>query len=339
MANLEQTAFERELSAYVTRQDAGGLPKNLMLTLSAVVTCGYALHSVRFGQAEAIPDPGAALTGRLDELINDLDDDIEELRAAVRRVRVAFDRQQRLGTFDIRRLMPNRARRAPITLDELRRLNQQYAALRAERQAAEDRRQAAYDAARTLYIGLIGAAPPPGEGIFAALRVRSWPNDVSSHSNSTTRYVYKFLRDPTLVDAVCWFQDECSTILDVSRFIAEDTSRIVERTEDGFANLVTVDFELRLRSTLQSLVKLWRFEMRKLAKNNGVDLEVLAYLPHGRDPFIALPIEVKRRLGVRSPTPPDLDGENPQKNFNVLTEISDIVVGGRNATNLNRALS
>ncbi|KAJ1799102.1 hypothetical protein LPJ59_002060 [Coemansia sp. RSA 2399] len=172
MANLEQTAFERELSAYVTRQDAGGLPENLMLTLSAVVTCGYALHSVRFGQAEATPDPGAAPTGRLDELINGLDDDIEQFRVNEGRAREAY-RQPSLGIFNIGRLRSNVTCQTPITLEYLRHLDQQYAALRAERQALERDRQAiiaaaraerralerehqaAYDTARTLYIRLL----------------------------------------------------------------------------------------------------------------------------------------------------------------------------------------
>ncbi|KAJ1787777.1 hypothetical protein LPJ59_005669, partial [Coemansia sp. RSA 2399] len=68
-------------------------------------------------------------------------------------------------------------------------------------------------------------------------------------------------------------------------------------------------------------------------------MEVLAYLPHGRDPFIALPIEVKRRLGDRSLAQPNLEWENLRENFNVLTEIDGNVFGGRNATNMNRALS
>ncbi|KAJ2558182.1 hypothetical protein EV175_000914 [Coemansia sp. RSA 1933] len=334
-----QQAFKAELARYEARREAiDDMPEYVRHSFDAVLTTGYALYSTWFKEAGSTVGSRTTQVGRLDAQIASLDAEIDDATADIASCRTVYNREAAKDS-DHRN-----------SVETLRYLKEQYKQLKEERQQLEDRRQelednqqaaftqakAAFDEACTRFAMSSKPLSASGRGIFSQLAFND-DSDSSSHKTKTTRFVYKFIREPTLLDAVSRFQDECLGNSTVSKFVAKDTSQMQDRKEDDFADHVIADFAPRLCTILQGVVGLGRIEIRKLAKNNGVDLEVLAYLPHGRDPFVSLPIEVKRSMKGYSSTY-DPSKENLRTNVATLRKMAGSV-GGRSVTNLNRALS
>ncbi|KAJ2654343.1 hypothetical protein IW148_006385 [Coemansia sp. RSA 1199] len=161
----------------------------------------------------------------------------------------------------------------------------------------------------------------------------------STHVNDTTRFVYEFIPVKRITRAICRFQDECLGNPVVARFVARDTSTISDRLESGFVNRIIGDLGPRVKTILENVAGVRRFEMVKLAPNFGVDLEVRAYRSQDIQPAVILPIEVKRYIGPEAETLPDLRLEGLDRNIDALRDICAGVAGGHNIVNLNRALS
>ncbi|KAJ2537997.1 hypothetical protein GGH12_006155, partial [Coemansia sp. RSA 1822] len=143
----------------------------------------------------------------------------------------------------------------------------------------------------------------------------------STHVNDTTRFVYEFIPVKQITRVICHFQDECLGNPAMARFVAQDISTISDWLESGFVNRIIGDLGLRLKTILENVVNVRRFEMVKLAPNFGVDLEVRAYRWNDTQPAVSLPIEAKKYIGLVLATTPDLGLEGLLRNINGLRDI------------------
>ncbi|KAJ2118538.1 hypothetical protein IW147_006413 [Coemansia sp. RSA 720] len=220
---------------------------------------------------------------------------------------------------------------------------------RSDFEAAADRQAAATAAAKSSYyrakaeyhyMARLDAATVPVQkpNIFAALTPGSQSLAVSTH-NDTTQFVFEFIPAKRITRAICRFQDKCLGNPVVARFVARDTSTISDRLESGFVNRIIGDLGPRVKTILENVAGVRRFEMVKLAPNFGVDLEVRAYRSQDIQPAVILPIEVKRYIGPEAETLPDLRLEGLDRNIDALRDICAGVAGEHNIANLNRALS
>ncbi|KAI9482174.1 hypothetical protein BX667DRAFT_493900 [Coemansia mojavensis] len=194
--------------------------------------------------------------------------------------------------------------------------------------------------AKAAYLAAAGGrAIAPVRGMFAPLQVNSTDLDTSSHKNKKTRFVYRFLLDPSMLEAVCRFQDRCMKIPAVAAFTAPDSSGIDDRLEDTFVEHVVVDLGPRISTILREMMGLQGVKLRKLATNNGVDMELVAYLPHALRPLVAMPIEGKRWLMGAAESESGPGVANYLANLEVLRKIGNLPSGKRSPVYLFRALS
>ncbi|KAJ2501604.1 hypothetical protein GGH96_001808 [Coemansia sp. RSA 1972] len=202
--------------------------------------------------------------------------------------------------------------------------------------------ESSYDRAKDDYyhVARMGVATVPAQqpNIFSALTLSAQSTATSAHVNDTTRFVFKFVPVEKLTEAICRFQDECLENPVIARFVAQDTSVLPDRLENGFVDRIIKDLGPRLKIILEIVVGVRRVEINKLAPNYGVDLEVQVYRLDDVQSAIALPVEAKRYIGPELETLPNLNVEGLRRNIDALRNICAEVAGGHNIVNLNRAL-
>ncbi|KAJ2448336.1 hypothetical protein EV183_005496 [Coemansia sp. RSA 2336] len=318
MSILESVALERELARYMAiRDNSGATTLHMAALLDDVITSGSALYDFKFGQNRGSRLESSAIS-RLKRQLIELDEDISNIKA-----KADADKSRKTIFYEIWAEMRGERNGLVKELrDEESKLHQGFR-----------------DAKATYLAATSDQTTAPVRGIFAKLQVNSADSENSSHKNETTRFVYYFLHDPTIYETICRFQDRCLEAPAVASFTAPDTSRMGDRLENKFVDHVIADLGPRVAMILQSTMGLQDVRLRKLATNNGVDMELVAFLPHALRPLVAMPIEGKRWLIGTAVSESGPEVANYSANFEVLSKIGDLPSGKRSPVYLFRSLS